>query len=58
MTTLEKKYIFVDLDGTFAKNDLFQELLVKRFCQKPIDTLLYVFGEVEHQFNPYIVRYA
>ena len=39
MTTLEKKYFFVDLDGTFAKNDLFQELLIKRFCQKPIDTL-------------------
>ena len=38
MTTREKKYIFVDLDGTFAKNDLFQELLVKRFCRKPIDT--------------------
>ena len=38
MTTREKKYIFVDLDGTFAKNDLFQELLTKRFCRKPIDT--------------------
>ena len=39
MTPREKKYIFVDLDGTFAKNDLFQELLVKRFCRKPINTL-------------------
>ena len=39
MTTCEKKTIFVDLDGTFAKNDLFQELLVKRFCRKPINTL-------------------
>lgn len=33
-----KKYFFVDLDGTFSKNDLFQELLVKRFCRKPIGT--------------------
>lgn len=61
MTTREKKYIFVDLDGTFAKNDLFQELLVKYFCRKPIDTFRrYLKGGVlglkhlvfnEHQFS-------
>ena len=38
MTTIEKQYFFVDLDGTFAKNDLFQELLVKYFCRNPIGT--------------------
>lgn len=34
-----KKYLFVDLDGTFAKNDLFQELLIKCLLQKPYDTV-------------------
>lgn len=39
MSTREKKYMFVDLDGTFAKNDLFQELLFKRLCRRPVSTL-------------------
>jgi hypothetical protein len=36
----QEKLFFVDLDGTFAKNDLFQELLARQFCQKPVITII------------------
>lgn len=39
MNLKEEQRLFVDLDGTFAQNDLFQELLVKRLLQKPISTV-------------------
>jgi phosphoserine phosphatase len=32
----DSKYLFVDLDGTFALNDLFQERIVKLFFQVPL----------------------
>ena len=61
MTNQEKKYFFVDLDGTFAQNDLFQELVVKHFVQKPFDIVnAYLKGGVlslkhlvfdKHQFS-------
>jgi hypothetical protein len=45
MTKQEIKYFFVDLDGTFAKNDLFQELLFKRFVKKPLETIYILITE-------------
>lgn len=42
-----EKLFFVDLDGTFAKNDLFQELLIRRFSQKPIaTTIIFLTGGI------------
>jgi hypothetical protein len=47
MTVQEEKYFFVDLDGTFAKNDLFQELLIKHLLRKPLHTVnTYIRGGV------------
>ena len=39
MNLNEEKRLFVDLDGTFAQNDLFQELLLKLLFLRPISTV-------------------
>jgi hypothetical protein len=39
MNLKEEQRLFVDLDGNFAQNNLFQELLLKRLFQKPLSTV-------------------
>jgi hypothetical protein len=43
MRDVSSKVLVVDLDGTFAKNDLFIELVIKFIIQKPFHLILLIF---------------